>query len=371
MPAVVISKDDKGNFTYKDAYSGQATDQLGNPLNKTTNTANTTTNGIQNAITSFKNAQIQSAMATLQKSRDAALSNLTAEKATIQPKYYQKRNAESVQSQLGAKNFAEFMAQRGGANSGTSSQAELARNVALQGNIGALNQQEAGDYATNARRVTDVQNSYESDLAAAKAGAEATAMQQMIQQMNADRSYQQAMDQFNKNFGLQEKSFGLQEAGVTGTYNGNQTFASKQADSYKVIQEAQLLGTYNGQSTLSAQQLAQQLAQQQWENAFTEKQFAADQAYKSAALARSSSGGGGNSGGSSRSLTSAELTALQNQAQNDAYAFINYLNGQGWDEASIRGEINRKASNGELDMVDIPKLMRYVEYDRYNFGSSE
>jgi hypothetical protein len=68
-------------------------------------------------------------------------------------------------------------------------------------------------------------------------------------------------------------------------------------------------------------------------------------------------------------MTAAELSALQNQAQNDAYSFVNYLNNQGWNESAIVNEITRKAHNGDLDMVDIPKLMRYIQFDRYNFGT--
>jgi hypothetical protein len=288
MPAIVIGKDSNGNFTYHDANTGQATDQAGNVL-KTTNTANTTANGIQNAINSMKSAQIASAMASLAKARDSALSNLSVEKAAIQPAYYKKRNAESTQSQLQAKNFAEFMANRGG-NSGSSAQAELARGVALQGNIGALNEQEAGDYATNARRVADVQNAYENDLASAKAGAEATAMQQMIQQMNADRTYQQSVDQFNK-------SFGVQEAGVTGKYNGQDTLAALQDAYNRKIQEAQLMGTYNGQDTLAARELAQNILDSNRAYELQKQQFAASQA-------RSSGGGSYRSSGKSSGSSS-------------------------------------------------------------------
>lgn len=389
MPAIKIL----GGGKYEDAYTGKPVDQYGNKLKTTptvtpaivpTATAITTENDIQDAIKAMKQAQISAAVAGLAKSRDTALSNLAAEKATIQPEYYKKRNVEATASQLQAKNFAEYMAQRGGASSGVAAQAELARNVALQGNIGALNQQETADYGTNARRVADTQNAYESDVTAAKAGAEANAMQLMIAEMQRQATAQQAMEQFNKSFGLQEAGVtgkyngqdtlaalqdafnrSVQEAQLMGTYNGQQTLASQAQALQKAFEEAQLLGTYNGQSTLAAQQLAQQLAQQQWENAFNEKQLAAQTAYQNASLARSSSGGGS----STKSLSSAELTALQNQAQNDAYALVDYLNGQGWNEGQIRNEITRMASSGELDMVDIPKLKRYLEYDRYNFGS--
>lgn len=188
---------------------------------------------IQSQIDELKQAQIASTTASLGKARDSSLSNLSAEKATIAPQYYAKRNATSTASQLGAKNFAEFMAQRGGTNSGVANQAEIASNVSLQGNLGSLNLQEQGANNDNARRVTDVGNAYNSDIASAQAGAYAQSLQNTISQMNQDRAFQQASDQFNKNFGLSE-------AGVTGNYGGTRTMAGQQADSNIALSNAQL-----------------------------------------------------------------------------------------------------------------------------------
>ena len=251
---------------------------------------------IQSQINALKQSQIKASMASLGKARDSSLSNLSAEKAKIAPEYYGKRNSASSQSQLGAKNFAEFMAARGQTSSGVASQNEIANGVALQGQIGSLNQAEAGANVENARQVTNVQNAYNSDVVSAEANANATALQNVINQMNADRAYAQANDQFNKNYGLQQagvtgtyngqdtlaktttaQQLALQQAGVTGNYNGQATFAKQQADLAAVqferqfgLSVGQAIGNYEGNPTLAAQ--AQRIQQAQFEASQTQNQ---------------------------------------------------------------------------------------------------
>lgn len=182
-------------------------------------------------------------LANLDKSRNAALSNLQQEKSGIQPMYYDARNQEAARKQQDARNFAEFMAARGGASSGSNAQAELSRNNAFQGNIGALNRQEAQANQNIARRQTDVQNAYQSDAASAQAGIEAQRMQALINQMNQDRQ------------------FGLQEAGLMGSYNGAPTLSALNANRNFALSEAGLTGQYNGAPTFQAQQFN---ANQDW-----------------------------------------------------------------------------------------------------------
>ncbi|QGZ99440.1 hypothetical protein [Dehalobacter restrictus] len=146
---------------------------------------------IQSKIDALKQAQIAQNVAALSAKRDTSLSNLATEKAAIEPQYYKDRNTAATTNAIQAKNFAEYMAQRNGGNAdqGVSNQATIADNVALQGGLNSLNTQEQAAYDTNARDVTNVNNSYASDLASAQANAEATALQNTIDQMNADRTY--------------------------------------------------------------------------------------------------------------------------------------------------------------------------------------
>jgi hypothetical protein len=99
----------------------------------------------------YKNNQ----MTSLTNNKNQDLSALDQQQSQIEPMYYDKRNATSTQNQLQAKNFAEYMANRGMANSGTNAQAQLSNNIALQNNIGNLNKQENADnQAINTKKTT-------------------------------------------------------------------------------------------------------------------------------------------------------------------------------------------------------------------------
>ena len=180
-------------------------------------------------------AQRESAYAALGKARDNALGNLDTEQATIAPQYYDKRNQVAASSDVGALNFAQYMAGRGikGAAGGMPA---IYRNSALQGNIGELNQQEQAANDTIARNRTGVKNAYESDYAAAGADISAQGLQAFINQMNADRT------------------FGLQESGVTGVYGGAPTMDARNIEFNQGISKAGLTGTYNGAPTLQNKQ---------------------------------------------------------------------------------------------------------------------
>lgn len=190
--------------------------------------------------------QKQARIAGLTKSRDASLSRLGSEKSTIQPEYYNARNDASTQSKMNARNFAEYYAQNGLNKSGENTQARIANSVALQRNIGNLKQSEAEAFADIARRESDVHNAYNSDVASANAGVEASKMQALINQANADRAYNLQRDDQLFNQGHANKMYdmqyegqkfnqGISEAGLTGYYNGQQTM---QGQSHQAQMEA-------------------------------------------------------------------------------------------------------------------------------------
>jgi len=151
-------------------------------------------------INAMNESKKTAAIAGLGAAKDASLSNLAVDRAAIQPQYYKNREQTSTASQLGAKNFAEFYANRGQSGAGASMQSEINRNSQLQNNIGDLNVSEQGAFNTNTRDVTNTNNAYNSDVAQSNAGIDAQGMQQLIDartnmesqklaQANADRSY--------------------------------------------------------------------------------------------------------------------------------------------------------------------------------------
>lgn len=198
-----------------------------------------------NALNQAKQAQ---AIANLGKARDTQLSNLSGEEASIKPMYYDKRNTTAASNIMGRRTLAEELAARGETRSGVADQANINANMSLQGETGLLNRQEAADISDIARRRTGVQNAYESDVASARANLEAVAMQNLIDQYNADRQFK------------------LQESGVTGTYNGGQTLDALNANRNFALNQAGVTGTYNGIPTLTAQNQTfnQNMATQQY-----------------------------------------------------------------------------------------------------------
>lgn len=199
---------------------------------------NTTRTGKQTALDTAKNNYLTNLDTALQ----SGLENIANEEAKIDPYYYDLRNQAQGQSDVGALNFAQYMAGRG-IKGNAGAMPEIYRNAALQGQMGGLNRQQAANQAEIDRMRTTTQNqygsnkanvlnNYEADLAglereyltnrqgmmdayeqdriSAQAGLDAQGLQAFIDQMNADRL------------------FSLNEAGITGTYGGTPTLAGQE-----------------------------------------------------------------------------------------------------------------------------------------------
>lgn len=110
-------------------------------------------------------AQRQAQVDQLKAARTKALANLDAQEQTIKPYYQNARNLTSASSQQGARNFAEYLANRGLANSGAAAQSEINRLSTLQNNLGNLNTAEANAYRDIANQRTAVENDYVAGLA--------------------------------------------------------------------------------------------------------------------------------------------------------------------------------------------------------------
>jgi hypothetical protein len=172
--------------------------------------------------------------------------NLDTQQAAIAPIYYNKRNQAAANTDVGALNFAQYMANRG-IQGRAGAMPEIYRTSGLQGQIGALDQAEAAENATIERNRSTLKNDYEADKASVIAGAEATRLQNTI-------------DQLNKN-----TQTAMQEAELTGTYNGQTTLQGQaqilankksQLENYALeIRNSYLPDTYK----LEAEQLKQQV----------------------------------------------------------------------------------------------------------------
>lgn len=110
-------------------------------------------------------AQRQAQVDQLKAARTKALANLDAQEQTIKPYYQNARNQTSASSQQGARNFAEYLANRGLTNSGAAAQGEINRQSALNNSLGNINQSEANAYRDIANQRTQVENDYVAGLA--------------------------------------------------------------------------------------------------------------------------------------------------------------------------------------------------------------
>lgn len=155
---------------------------------------------IQDKISALSDAKKQSQMDALAKARNNALSSLDSRKSTIEPYYYNKRNQAAAQNDVGAMNFAQYMASRG-VQGNAAAMPEMYRNAALQSQLGNLNTQEVSDLSAIESDRSNIESNYQADIAAAAQDAEATKLQNYISQLNLDRNYN--ADQANtaqKNF---------------------------------------------------------------------------------------------------------------------------------------------------------------------------
>lgn len=119
----------------------------------------------QNDLDKLTKAKRQAQVDALKAARTKALANLNAQEQEIKPQYQNARNLTSASSQQGARNFAEYLANRGLANSGAAAQAEINRQSSLINNLGNINTAEANALRDIANQRTGVENQYVADLA--------------------------------------------------------------------------------------------------------------------------------------------------------------------------------------------------------------
>ena len=170
-------------------------------------------------LQNLKNAQRNAAVANLENTRNQALSNLQAEQQQNAANYNQQRNTANTQNRMSAKNFQEYLASTGRANSGLSSQAKMQYGNNLNTSLNSLNAGETAALADINRRRTDAQSAYDTGLAGANAQIEADyitnllserdkELNRQLQQRAADlqeRQFQESVRQFNENMALQRQ----------------------------------------------------------------------------------------------------------------------------------------------------------------------
>lgn len=250
-------------------------------------------------------AQRQAQVDELKAARTQALANLDAQEQAIKPAYQNARNQTSASSQQGARNFAEYLANRGLTNSGASAQGEINRQSALINNLGNINTAEANAYRDIANQRTAVENNYVSGLANANNAITSDYYKNLLNYNEQQRQLiqnlqQQALGQYANNYqaymntldpNSMEYLYASAARGnkVANQYNSaqNNALASIQAGNINYNNAAALGWTIpqaqayydnlqaQARATALAEQeaLNRQIAQQNWENAYKENQL--------------------------------------------------------------------------------------------------
>ena len=185
-------------------------------------------------LNNLKAAQQRAAVAGLENTRNQALSDLQAEQMKNTSSYNAQRSAANAQNRMSARNFQEYLASTGRANSGLSAQASMQNANNLNTSINTLNAGEAAALADINRRTTDANNAYNTGLASANAQIEADYIKNLLDQREKqlardlqERQFQESIRQFNENLALQRQQLQSRFSSGSGgggssrrTYNG-------------------------------------------------------------------------------------------------------------------------------------------------------
>lgn len=155
-------------------------------------------------LDALKNAQKKAAVADLSNTRNQTLSNLQNESMKNTANFAAQRNVANVQNRIGNKNFQEYLASTGRANTGLAAQARLQSRNNLNTQLNNINSAENAARADINRQITNANKTYNTGLEAANANIEANYINKLLeqrynaqQQANADRDFNERVRQFN------------------------------------------------------------------------------------------------------------------------------------------------------------------------------
>lgn len=216
-------------------------------------------------LNNLKNAQRNAAVANLENTRNQALSNLQAEQQKNAATYNQQRSTANAQNRMSARNFQEYLASTGRANSGLNAQARMQNANNLNTSLNTLNAGESAALADINRRTTDANNAYNTGLASANAQIEADYIKNLLDQRNQElardlqeRQFQESVRQFNENLALQKQQ--LQQRFSSGSGGGGSSSRRYYGGSSKTKTKKQTTAQKAANAGVAAGQVAAQTA---------------------------------------------------------------------------------------------------------------
>jgi hypothetical protein len=201
-----------GSVVYAGGKLWEMTNNGGVEYNPAQQTANAPSNYADSMIRDMNAARTQSQINALNAAMNSSLSNIESARAQIPQAYRDARNETAGQSEVQRANFNQY-ASNTGLNSGAGGQAQLAFSSNLQGNLGALNRQEAQAMSDLARQEANLRSEYAAKIAQAQADGDYNTMSMLYSQWQNDQNVlrQQAANEEQK---------ALAYAQLTGIFDG-------------------------------------------------------------------------------------------------------------------------------------------------------
>ena len=289
-------------------------------------------------------AQKQARINALSSVKTAAMTQLGAEQKTIAPKYLEQRTGLGVSSQMQARSFDEYLAQRGLTSSGASAAGEIARNVVTQQGLTDIGAQEANAYSDIERRRTEAENAYQTGVAGAESETAATAAQNQINALMQEQSAKESAvaSQSKSEFEVQMQN--QKDANV---------LMLKQLEIQ--AQAAAKAGDYAQAEKMMNAKAELDMAQAQLESKLKKEQTAYAAKFKS-------SGGSTTTGG--KVTPSTINTYINNYSKiienNPYYRAMGYADKKAYMENYIN-TVNSKVAAGAMNQATADKLLEYVE----------
>ena len=146
-------------------------------------------------LKAIADAQKRQKQADLEAAKSSTLNTIEQQQGTLIPTYQTQRQQANVSSQIGAKNFAEYLARRGQTNQGIAAQAELSRGNVLGNTISGINTQETTALKDFANQRTAAETGYQTNLNSAYNDINTNYMSNLL---NARQQEQARQDQLKQ-----------------------------------------------------------------------------------------------------------------------------------------------------------------------------
>lgn len=177
-------------------------------------------------------AQREAALAAINNAYQQNIASIDSAKGQIAPQYQNARNQTAGTAEQAARNFAEYAAAYG-LGSGSSAQADLARNITLQNNMNQLNAEEADAYAQLELQKNQAEIEYNNAIAEAEASNNSQLAAALYQEKVRVQEALMQQQQFLFDQALAERQFQFQQQSFD--YQKQQDQAAADAEGKKYM----------------------------------------------------------------------------------------------------------------------------------------